>query len=460
MQKTLEGLLHRILYQLLSQAEDLAEFVVDLYRNHAEVQGQWLLTYLERAFINIAGQRKVRINICLFIDALDEHSEDYGETHWRLIEILQRFMDKADGKHVRVMLCLSSRPENVFNDVFKRSPTFQVHLKTNFDIQVYVHGRNNKYLATRDDLCSDPEAIKSLTATCEEVVRRAQGVFLWVKLATTFLIEGLVDGENAHDIKMTLSSIRGDGDLSQLYHRILLRIQPPYLLEAFIMLQIAAAALTPWPTIEFFQAVSYIPSDKQTFDAINELPSELEIERKLRSRCRTLLELQDSADVPTQQLFDIPKGGEIVQVLHRTVKEYLTESNEFDSICDRLHLFKRGDGHEFITAFRVKQHLRWYERQPSLVTSVKESRRNDIFLHAILTEKFHGYANIEPLDLLADFVHAHDLASEYLSYPGSLALKPRSFLALAVRAGLFLYTDHVLSRPRTYPQKYDEPLLH
>lgn len=80
-QKTLEGLLHRILFQLLSQAEELTEIFADVYQNSVSIQGEWLLIYLERTLINIATQRKVRLNICLFIDALDEHSEHYDRSH-------------------------------------------------------------------------------------------------------------------------------------------------------------------------------------------------------------------------------------------------------------------------------------------------------------------------------------------------------------------------------------------
>ena len=285
-QKTLEGLLHRILYQLLSQAEDLLEFFSDVYRNNAKIQERWLLIYLEQTLINIAAQRKVRLNICLFIDALDEYSPDYGQTHWRLIEILQAFVAKADGRRIKIMLCLSSRPENLFKDVFKKSPSFQVHLKTNFDIHIYVHGRINAYLASRDDLSSDPDAIISLTATCKEIVRRAQGVFLWVTFVTTNMIEALIDGESPEDLERLLSSIEGDGDLFLLYQGILLRLKPTHSQEAFVMLQIAYAAIKPWPVTEFFEAVGFTCSTAQNHDLMRKQPSEVGLERRLVSRCK------------------------------------------------------------------------------------------------------------------------------------------------------------------------------
>lgn len=193
-QKTLEGLLHRILYKLLYQSENLLEFVIEVYQKHVKIQQLWSSTYLEQALVNIAEQRTVEISMCLFIDALDEHNEDYDRGHSRLLEVLKRFAGKADGKVVKIMLCLSSRPENLFRDSLKSFPGFQMHQQTYSDMRTYIHGRVDGYLASREDLSSDPNTMASLHGTCEKIVGRAQGVFLWVILVTFDLIQGLVDG--------------------------------------------------------------------------------------------------------------------------------------------------------------------------------------------------------------------------------------------------------------------------
>ena len=461
-QKTLVGLLHRILFQLLSQAEDLIECFRDVYQNNVDIQGKWLLIYLERTLMNIAAQRKVRLNICLFIDALDEHSQDYEQTQWRLIEILREFVAKADGKIVKVMLCLSSRPENIFKDAFKKSPGFQVHLQTNFDVQIYVHGRINTYLASRDDLTSNPEAIASLTATCEEIARRAQGVFLWVALVTTDMIEALVDGENPEDLKRTLSSIQGDGDLFQLYYRILLRLKPAHLLEAFVMLQIAYAAIEPWPVTEFFEAVGFTCTTAQCLEEKGKQPSELGLERRLASRCRGFLELQDSVNQGDDPRLGLQSGGKVVQFLHRTVKEFLAASNSFDNIRRRLKTNIMGNGHTFIAEFRIRQHLRWYAQRPSLVGRIKDKRMYEIFHQARIAEVTTGNAIEATLDELSDFVDSHELAIAYFNYPSSWDVPPweKSFLTLAVSAGLVLYVERSLTKRQIYTHPQDGPLLH
>ena len=418
------------------------------------------MTYLERTLINIAEQRKVGLNICLFIDALDEHSGSYDENHWRLIEILQGFIAKADGKTVKIMLCLSSRPENIFQDVFRTSPSFQVHLQTNFDVQTYVHGRINTYLTSREDLSSNPDAIASLTATCGEIIRRAQGVFLWVALVTTNLIEALVDGESPEDLKQILSSIRGDGDLFQLYHRIMLRLKPVHLQEAFVMLQIAYAAIEPWPVTEFFEAVGYTCSKVQSLDSIRKWPSEHGMERRLLSRCRGFLELQDSVDRGDDPALNLQSGGKVVHFLHRTVKEFLATSQSFDNIRSRLETRIVGNGHVFITRFRVRQHLRWYAHQPPLVTKIKDKRKFEIFYQARMAEKTDGHAIEEALDTISEFVDSHDLASAYFGSPKPPESWEKSFLALAIYAGLVLHVEHILVESQIYVQSRTGPVLH
>jgi hypothetical protein len=102
-QKSIDGLLQRILYQLLSQVEGLTVFVESIFKNHADAQGTWILIYLEDALMRIVKQRKLPINICLFIDALDEHNEDYYENHFRLVQLLQALIDASDSKVVKVI---------------------------------------------------------------------------------------------------------------------------------------------------------------------------------------------------------------------------------------------------------------------------------------------------------------------------------------------------------------------
>ena len=245
----------RILFELLGKETRLIEFVADVIQDDTGIQGLWSLISLEAALLSIIEQKKTAVNICLFIGALDEHAEDYHGTHWRWLEMLQKLTSSTNGTIVKVLVCVSSRPENLFKDYFQDCPGFHTHGLTQNDLQLYVHGRINTYLASREDLLSDDDSITSINKTKDEFIRRAQGVFLWVRLVTTDLIEALIDGDNPGQLSQNLSFIPRDGDLQDFYQRILIRMEHSHIREAFAILQIALATLTQWSIEEFFQAV-------------------------------------------------------------------------------------------------------------------------------------------------------------------------------------------------------------
>lgn len=132
----------------------------------------------------------------MFIDALDEYGEDYRGTHWRLLETLQKLASSTNGTIVKVLVWVSSWPENLFKDYFQDCPGFHIHGLTQNDLQLYVHGWIKTYLASREDLLSDDDSKTSINKTKDEVIRRAQGVFLWVRLVMTDLIEAFIDGDS------------------------------------------------------------------------------------------------------------------------------------------------------------------------------------------------------------------------------------------------------------------------
>jgi hypothetical protein len=133
-QKSLLGLYHRILYQLLHQAEFLTPLVQPIFEAHYESQGAWTISYLESALLNVIRFSDVPITICLFIDALDEHEEGYSTSHDRLILSFEKLVRSASST-VKVMLCLSSRPETYFLDSLHKWPSVTIHEHTQLDVE-------------------------------------------------------------------------------------------------------------------------------------------------------------------------------------------------------------------------------------------------------------------------------------------------------------------------------------
>jgi hypothetical protein len=465
-QKSIEGLLQRILYQLLSQVEGLVEFIERIFKQHADIQGEWMLTYLEDALMHIVRQRKFPINICLFIDALDEHNEEYYENHFRLVQILQNLIQASDGKIVKVMLCLTSRPENLFQDEFRSCPGFRIHEHTHIDVQTYVNARMSKYLRSRPDLCTNARIMASLNETFGEVIRRAQGVFLWVKLVVTDIIEGLIDGDSPTQLQQNLSAIPGNGDLQELYAGILLRLRPNYLCEALLMLQITFSATEPMPLGHFFQALGLTNFGSSEYDWV--VPPVPEMERKLLSRCRGFLEVQKSSVTDEQ---GSEYHGQVVQFLHQSVKDFLRDSKSFEDIRDKLKAkFPKlqsklsENGHAFLLRFRVCQHFRRYGSQPSQLKQLAkfDLRKFDVLYHAYMVEITLKRPMTQTLDLLSDFADGNGLVPFYMRHDNWYV--PQSwqptFLALAVQAGLVLYVQYALEKRVNIRALGGRPLLH
>ena len=461
-QKSLSGLLREILHSLLSQASELLQFIQPVYEHHAQVQGVWLQHYLRSALMNIVAQRKVRLKICLFIDALDESSNEYSETHGLLLALLDDLVVRADANCVKIKLCLSSRPENVFVDSFQKYPGFAIHEHTLHDIEAYVHGRMSTYLTRRHDLTSDPQASSTLTGICDEVVRRAQGVFLWVRLIMTDLIEGLIDGDSTFASQKHLSSIPGDGDLQELYYKILTRLRPEYLLEAYCMLQIAYAALEPLSLGEFFEATQFTKEPYLEDSWVTSSPPVLE--RRITSRCRGFLEVQHAT---VHSAHDESQKTQVVQFLHQSAKDFLAKTDSFSEIARQLNLRIHHDGHVFLLEYRIEQHLRRWRNQVGVLKAMDsfDLLRFGVFEHARQIERAVDQRVIEsegifrPLDRLASFSDAHDLASTYLRYHGwncPEEWRP-NFMAMAIMAGLVIFVSQHIKETDNTSRK---PFLH
>ena len=74
------------------------------------------------------AQTEVSVNVCIFIDALDEHDGN----HSKLIDILHQ-LSKNNGM-AKIKLCLASRPEPIFQLHFGECPGFAIHDYTEKDV--------------------------------------------------------------------------------------------------------------------------------------------------------------------------------------------------------------------------------------------------------------------------------------------------------------------------------------
>lgn len=221
LQKSEEGLLRSILYDVLSQAPTLICDVVDpsrweLCQQNIEAFHPWLMRELQESVNRLAQNEMNQLKFCLFIDGLDE----YEGNHSDLAKTLKRLSSSTN-----VKVCVASRELNAFRTAFGHDELYRLHLHelTSKDIDAFVdYGFQELY---QNDLIQSTEdaQVKKLAA----IVRsKAQGVFLWVNLTMASLRRGFENGDSFDEQQSRLECL--PLDLENLIRHIFESIEPQY----------------------------------------------------------------------------------------------------------------------------------------------------------------------------------------------------------------------------------------
>jgi hypothetical protein len=355
-QKSQVGYLRALLFQILSKYPDLIPLVLPelwttLYSQSVQERGIdhnsppiWPLKQLMGTFKVIVRQKSIPIKICFLIDGLDEFDGDHDE----MATLFKEITDSGD-----VKVCLSSRPWVVFEDLFGACEGLRLQNLTYRDIEKYVGdrlGRNNAFqrLASRN-----PSYAESLKL---EIVGKAEGVFLWVKLVVQSLLNGIRNRDSLSDLRDRLRLL--PRELEPLYQHFLDLIEPIYLPWASKAFQIVGAnhiltnewgmpdwrrtAVSPLSLCQFCLAMN-TEGDIETIRKwkFSQLPVDItyydDMIVQLTARCAGLLE------VTNLRVYEQPGDDTVVvQYFHRTTREFL----ETDVIWSRLLLQTTGTDFE------------------------------------------------------------------------------------------------------------------
>ena len=317
-QKSAEGFLREILYQIIHHQKQLFVLIFPILVRVFEQKGQstngskffadaWTLNVLRDALELIGRKSTNEVNLCLFVDALDEHDGNHRE----LVLILRSIAQLTTNSAFRVRLALAGRPENVFKTAFQGCPGFSIHEYTTDDIRRYAEDRIQAGMP--GELSMEYE--EGLRNLVENIVRDAQGVFLWVRLVVNEIVEGICEGDTTEELVTLLSTI--PTELGELYKRALRRPSRGSLetsirdrTEAYVMFQVAICAREPFYIYEFLTATHFLATGRGTYPDLQRLSSE-QLERRLNSRSAGLLEVSRKGEGP-------------VQFIHQTVKEFVT----------------------------------------------------------------------------------------------------------------------------------------
>lgn len=173
-------------------------------------------------------QQLIALNMCLLIDGLDEY-----EGNWE--EIAEFFMSVTRSGNIKV--CVSSRPLQVFEDAFGHCSGMRLQDLTFDDIRLYVGDKLSTSPRFEKLRIQEPQRAPELV---KEIVAKANGVFLWVRLVVQSLREGLENQDTIQDLQRRLKSL--PADLEALYRTLCTRIDPFYAEQASRIFQLVRAA--------------------------------------------------------------------------------------------------------------------------------------------------------------------------------------------------------------------------
>jgi hypothetical protein len=226
-QRSYIGLLRSLIYEVLHQQRDLIPVVFpgrwateysQFFSPTLLDREPWTLPDLVQSFKMLMRQQVTPLKLRLFIDGLDEYDGEY--------EMIAELMKSAANSN-SVKVCASSRPLLVFEDAFRTSPTLRLQDLNFDDISNYVRDRLDNDARFRRLAQEDPQTVFKLV---KEIVTKADGVFLWVRLVVKSLLDGLSNRDSISDLQRRLRLL--PPDLEGLYTHMLDLIDGFYVVKA------------------------------------------------------------------------------------------------------------------------------------------------------------------------------------------------------------------------------------
>lgn len=348
-QRSQIGMLRAVLFQILDQKPELLPVVFPalwakqyeqrLSGGRATWAETWTLRTLMAGFQRLIAQQAVPVKIFFLIDGLDEFDGD----HEVLAELFNEVVKTSNSEQSNwIKCCVSSRPWVVFKENFEGCPTLQLQDLTANDIKTFVNEKTFANSPFRLLAKKEPQATSELI---QEIVEKAEGVFLWVHVVVLDLLRGIRKRDTIPDLWRRLEAL--PNDLDSLYRHIVSQIEPAHQVWASKTFQILRAvrevripnvvkdyegtALTRWSLGALYLALdeTLIGKDVEALDEETLDNKSREVEYHISARCACLLEVIKPKDQTTTT------NTALVQYLHRTARDFLESNDHWNGILDQ-----------------------------------------------------------------------------------------------------------------------------
>jgi hypothetical protein len=459
MQMSQVGLLRSLLFQILRQLPDLIPSMCKPKVDVGDITSdyQWTLKELLAVFARLSDRSLNPVKMCFFIDGLDE----YDGIHSDVVQLFQKFSTSEN-----IKICLSSRPWNVFQNAFGegRNPKLMLQDLTREDIKIYVKDK----LAEDYKFQALANADQRYHQLIDEIVTKAQGVFLWVVLVTQSLLNGLTDN-SITDMQRRLELL--PSDLERFFQHMLDGIEEvykPQTAQIFEMVTIAKAPLSVY-MLQYLEQESLDPhyavkAQRRYLPEAKMIRVKKRLTKYLNARCKGLLEIHYDEHGTFSFCYKI-------EFLHRTVKDYL-ESPDMKALLKSLAPRGFHPATSLCRAYlALLKQLQPYEIKPYASTPKPlDNVSQNIFYYARKVEveldrsewavideldRFHATFLRETAPLM---IRKHKELEDWEEVvQGSLGV---DFLKWAVEAGLVIYVEGRLKEdPTLMLDEIEHPLL-
>ncbi|KAI1078377.1 hypothetical protein F5B20DRAFT_571625 [Whalleya microplaca] len=348
-QKSFEGLLRSVLLQIIEKAgEELAELLGPILESCRQLRRSradpWTIHELEKCLGLLLQQNYLDLDIFLLLDAVDEYD---GQPDF-ICNFLKELTGITTPTRTKLKILFSSRPWDTFKQQFSNGFSIQLHDYTRDDIQKYCLGT----------IYSEEEDIStSLAVLAPEIMHRADGVFLWVKLVMRDLIDRAREGKRPEELASTLDSI--PSDLQEYYKMIIHRIPE----------NVRWKACSTYP--ECTNATRKLQNDLG-IGSLHVLRYHLtkhfrSKELSLRkTRFRTLLRAMDQTknrqfreSNRSELLTSTGNLTDTIQFIHQTVKEFVGNLDFKQSLLGHISRIKEENRHSFLSKYYLINYP-WY----------------------------------------------------------------------------------------------------
>ncbi|KAI0119243.1 hypothetical protein F4814DRAFT_411308 [Daldinia grandis] len=401
LQRNIKGCLCSILHQAVQPEMISLNSILTTYKSvlNKESVTDWSLKELKN--VCFAVLRDYPSSICIFLDGLDEICLEDRSSLMELIETLRTFSN--------IKVCVASRPEPHLQSSLDNYPHLRLQDLTVRDMEKYAFAQIHPHTSNSQILTDSSSYITDL------LVRKAEGVFLWLRLACDSFVRGLNNNDSKEILYQRLEEM--PNDLYELYNDMWTRLNEDTKLYKEtaaryfnLAIQIRRGRYSELSLLYLMAAANDKVQDifVNARNSMEVASLKQECDKTLyevRRRCTGLLEIVENPMLSTTPLYPTydalaPYHRMSVRFLHRTAYDFLTDTEEgrrilaYDSSSRHELSFRLIKGDLVLRIFvnpRVLLHVGYYMYSLPRLIGVISQTAIDKFLKVMWDFYDNGY---------------------------------------------------------------------